>query len=109
MAIYALGDQVPQISTEAYVHPDAVVIGSVTIAAGSSVWPGAVLRVFRDVQGAEPPPAWVLAVEGACFELGASLSEPAARHLDAALATALAWLRAYDPASCIPPSRPPSS
>lgn len=44
MAIYALGDQVPQISTEAYVHPDAVVIGSVTIGAGSSVWPGAVLR-----------------------------------------------------------------
>lgn len=44
MAIYALGDQTPQISTEAYVHPDAVVIGSVTIGAGSSVWPGAVLR-----------------------------------------------------------------
>lgn len=44
MAIYALGDQVPQISADAYVHPDAVVIGSVTIGAGSSVWPGAVLR-----------------------------------------------------------------
>jgi carbonic anhydrase/acetyltransferase-like protein (isoleucine patch superfamily) len=44
MAIYALGDQEPQISTDAYVHPDAVVIGSVTIGAGSSVWPGAVLR-----------------------------------------------------------------
>lgn len=44
MAIYALGDQVPQISDDAYVHPDAVVIGSVTIGAGSSVWPGAVLR-----------------------------------------------------------------
>ena len=44
MAIYALGDQTPQISSEAYVHPDAVVIGSVTIGAGSSVWPGAVLR-----------------------------------------------------------------
>ena len=44
MAIYALGDQVPQISGDAYVHPDAVVIGSVTIGAGSSIWPGAVLR-----------------------------------------------------------------
>lgn len=44
MAIYALGDQEPQISTEAYVHPDAVVIGSVAIGAGSSIWPGAVLR-----------------------------------------------------------------
>ena len=44
MAIYALGDQIPQISTDAYVHPEAVVIGSVTIGAGSSIWPGAVLR-----------------------------------------------------------------
>jgi len=85
--------------------PDAAAVPP----ASHALRPGAVLRVFRSVQGAEPPPAWVLAVEGACFELGASLSEPAARHLDAALATALAWLRAYDPASCIPPSRPPSS
>ena len=44
MPIYALDDQVPSIHPEAYVHPDAVVIGSVTIGAGSSVWPGAVLR-----------------------------------------------------------------
>ncbi|MFV0316036.1 MAG: gamma carbonic anhydrase family protein [Microthrixaceae bacterium] len=44
MAIYALGDQVPDIHPDAYVHPDAVVIGSVTIGAGSSVWPTAVLR-----------------------------------------------------------------
>jgi carbonic anhydrase/acetyltransferase-like protein (isoleucine patch superfamily) len=42
--IYALGDQVPSIHRDAYVHPDAVVIGSVTIGANSSVWPGAVLR-----------------------------------------------------------------
>jgi carbonic anhydrase/acetyltransferase-like protein (isoleucine patch superfamily) len=42
--IYALGDQVPSIHPDAYVHPDAVVIGSVTIGANSSVWPGAVLR-----------------------------------------------------------------
>lgn len=44
MAIYALGDREPQIHPDAYVHPDAVVIGAVTLAAGSSVWPGAVLR-----------------------------------------------------------------
>lgn len=44
MTIYALGDQVPQIDPTAYVHPDAVVIGSVTIGAESSIWPGAVLR-----------------------------------------------------------------
>lgn len=44
MAVYALGDQVPTIHPEAYIHPDAVVIGSVTIGARSSVWPTAVLR-----------------------------------------------------------------
>jgi carbonic anhydrase/acetyltransferase-like protein (isoleucine patch superfamily) len=44
MPIYALGSQVPQIDADAYVHPDAVVIGSVTIGAGSSIWPCAVLR-----------------------------------------------------------------
>lgn len=44
MPIYALGDQVPDIHPDAYVHPDAVIIGSVTIGARSSVWPCAVLR-----------------------------------------------------------------
>lgn len=44
MAIYALGELVPDIDPEAYVHPDAVVIGAVTIGAEASVWPGAVLR-----------------------------------------------------------------
>lgn len=44
MPIYALGDQEPVIDGSAYIHPDAVVIGSVTIGAGSSVWPSAVLR-----------------------------------------------------------------
>lgn len=44
MPIYALGSQVPDIDAEAYVHPDAVVIGSVRIGPGSSIWPGAVLR-----------------------------------------------------------------
>ena len=44
MPVYALDDQVPAIDPDAYVHPDAVVIGNVRLAAGSSVWPGAVLR-----------------------------------------------------------------
>ncbi len=44
MPIYALGDQVPDIAASAYVHPDAVVIGSVQIGPESSVWPNAVLR-----------------------------------------------------------------
>jgi carbonic anhydrase/acetyltransferase-like protein (isoleucine patch superfamily) len=42
--IYALGDQQPIIDETAYIHPDAVIIGSVTIGARSSVWPNAVLR-----------------------------------------------------------------
>ena len=44
MPIYALGSQVPQIDADAFIHPDAVVIGSVTIGADSSIWPCAVLR-----------------------------------------------------------------
>lgn len=44
MPIYALGDQVPTIDPAAYVHPGAIIIGSVTIGAGSTIWPGAVLR-----------------------------------------------------------------
>jgi carbonic anhydrase/acetyltransferase-like protein (isoleucine patch superfamily) len=44
MAIYALGDLLPSIDPEAYIHPDAVVIGQVSVGAGSTVWPGAVLR-----------------------------------------------------------------
>lgn len=44
MPVYALGDQEPDIDPEAYVHPDAVLIGTVRIGAHSSVWPHAVLR-----------------------------------------------------------------
>lgn len=42
--IYALGDRVPRIHETAFVHPDAVLIGSVVVGAESSIWPGAVLR-----------------------------------------------------------------
>ena len=44
MPIYALGDQEPTIASDAFVHPDAVIIGSVTVGARSSIWPCAVLR-----------------------------------------------------------------
>jgi carbonic anhydrase/acetyltransferase-like protein (isoleucine patch superfamily) len=44
MPVYALGDLVPAIARDAYVHPDAIVIGDVRLDAGASVWPGAVLR-----------------------------------------------------------------
>ncbi len=44
MPIYRLGDVAPDIHPEAFVHPDAVVIGDVTIGSEATVWPGAVLR-----------------------------------------------------------------
>jgi carbonic anhydrase/acetyltransferase-like protein (isoleucine patch superfamily) len=44
MAIYALGDLIPAIDPTAYVHPDAVVIGAVTLGPETTVWPTAVLR-----------------------------------------------------------------
>jgi carbonic anhydrase/acetyltransferase-like protein (isoleucine patch superfamily) len=42
--VYALGDQVPVIHPMAYVHPQAVVIGDVTLGEEATVWPCAVLR-----------------------------------------------------------------
>jgi len=44
MPIYALGDLVPRIDPTAFVHPDAVIIGDVTVGPESSIWPTAVLR-----------------------------------------------------------------
>ena len=44
MAIYALGDRMPEIDPTAFVHPDATIIGDVTIGPESSMWPGTVLR-----------------------------------------------------------------
>ncbi len=44
MPIYALGDRIPTIHADAFIHPDAVVIGDVHVGADASVWPGAVLR-----------------------------------------------------------------
>lgn len=44
MPVYALGDLEPVIHPDAYVHPDATIIGAVTIGAFASVWPQAVLR-----------------------------------------------------------------
>ena len=44
MAIYEIDGTLPH-RPQAYVqHPDAVVIGDVTIGAESTIWPGAVLR-----------------------------------------------------------------
>jgi carbonic anhydrase/acetyltransferase-like protein (isoleucine patch superfamily) len=44
MPIYALGNLEPSIHPEAFVHPDAVVIGEVYIGESASIWPNTVLR-----------------------------------------------------------------
>src|SRR5262249_8232579 len=44
MAIYALGASTPEIPPSAFVHPEATVIGDVTIGDESTIWPQAVLR-----------------------------------------------------------------
>lgn len=49
--------------------------------------PAAVLHAYRELYG-EPPPTWLLAVRGYCFELGEPLSEAASANLEAALALA---------------------
>ncbi|MCX7646583.1 MAG: gamma carbonic anhydrase family protein [Rhodobacteraceae bacterium] len=44
MTVYALGDLVPELAPDAWVAPDANVIGRVILGAGASVWFGATLR-----------------------------------------------------------------
>lgn len=44
MALYALGDITPQIDPEAFVHPEATIIGNVVVGPGATIWPQAVLR-----------------------------------------------------------------
>ena len=44
MPVYALGTRIPNIDPSAFIHPDAVIIGDVTIGPESSIWPTAVLR-----------------------------------------------------------------
>lgn len=44
MAIYQLEDRIPDIDPTAFVHEAAVVIGSVVMHPGSSIWPNATAR-----------------------------------------------------------------
>ena len=44
MTLYALGGERPRIHPEAYIHPQAVLIGEVHLGASASVWPGAIIR-----------------------------------------------------------------
>src|ERR1700684_446762 len=44
MTLYALDGERPRIHPEAYVHPQAVLIGEVRLGPRSSVWPGVIIR-----------------------------------------------------------------
>ena len=44
MPIYALGDYQPEIHPDAWVMPEAVLIGRVKVGARATIWSGAVLR-----------------------------------------------------------------
>ena len=47
--------------------------------------PEALLAVFRQVTGREPPPAWLLTIRGLSFELGEPLSAGGEQHLAEAI------------------------
>jgi carbonic anhydrase/acetyltransferase-like protein (isoleucine patch superfamily) len=49
MTCYALADLTPHVDPSAYIAPEATLIGAVTLQAGTSVWPGAVIRADDDV------------------------------------------------------------
>ncbi len=63
-----------------------------------AISPAAVLHVFRETLGGEPPPSFVLCVRGDAFELGTGLSETATGHLEQALIKARYLLEHPDPA-----------
>ncbi len=64
-----------------------------------SLAPAAVLDAYVRLTGAQPPPAYVLAIRGCAFELGSPLSPQARANLDAALAACLAAVAPHGRAS----------
>ena len=42
--IHSFGEDTPEIHADAFVHPDATIIGRAKVGARSSIWPGTVLR-----------------------------------------------------------------
>ncbi len=54
--------------------------------------PQALLQVFRDLQGQEPPPSTLLAIRGNRFELGAPPGAAALANLEGAMRWVSQWL-----------------
>ena len=48
MSVYSIGDKAPLVAPDAWIAPDASVIGDVELQAKSSVWFGAVIRAEND-------------------------------------------------------------
>lgn len=48
MAQYRLGDDVPQVASNAFVAPEATLIGKVVLGERASVWFGAVIRADNE-------------------------------------------------------------
>jgi carbonic anhydrase/acetyltransferase-like protein (isoleucine patch superfamily) len=44
MPLYALGDLEPSLDPDAFVHPEATIIGNVEVGAQATIWPQTVLR-----------------------------------------------------------------
>jgi hydrogenase maturation protease len=61
--------------------------------------PEAVLQVYRQTEGSEPPPAFVLCIRGEDFGLGEDLSTAAKAHAAAALALLRTLLATPDAAA----------
>ena len=93
MAIYQLGDLVPAIDPEAYVHPDAVIIGDVHIGEDSSVWPLCVIRGDVDL------------IRIGAYVAGTSPATDKAKELRERV---LPWLRQVKNERSRLPARPPT-
>lgn len=57
-----------------------------------AVSPQAILQVYAEIEGAPPPPCWLLAIRGESWELGASQSEAARQNLEVSIAWTRAWI-----------------
>ncbi|MBK6854487.1 MAG: hydrogenase maturation protease [Burkholderiales bacterium] len=59
--------------------------------------PQALLQVYRELHGQEPPPCTLLAIRGVRFELGEPVSPEALAHLEAAWVWWQTWLKSMRP------------
>ena len=57
-----------------------------------AVSPQPILQVYAEIEGAPPPPCWLLAIRGESWELGASQSEAARQNLEMSIAWTRAWI-----------------